>query len=84
MNLATFLALFSAAVLLRTLSRVTKEPEAREHYSTGSLVAGQDYSKRTPITKKVGTIKQRSRDLDQYLRALRQDNYWNYYSYYNY
>ena len=41
--------------LLRTLSRVTKEPEAREHHSTGSLVAGQDHSKRTPVTKRVGT-----------------------------
>ena len=41
--------------MLRTLSRVTREPEAREHYSTGSLVAGQDYSKRTPVTRKVRT-----------------------------
>ena len=41
--------------MLRTLSRVTKEPEAREHHGTGSLVAGQDHSKRTPVTKKVGT-----------------------------
>ena len=41
--------------MLRTLSRVTKEPEARGHYDTGSPVASQDYSKRTPVTRKVGT-----------------------------
>ena len=41
--------------MLRTLSRVIKEPEAQEQYNTRSLVAGQDYSKRTPVTKKVGT-----------------------------